>query len=64
MSKQGMIDKDGYDDYEKTNHELKLDDLTSDLRLNQIETEKGMNDPKQEYLHWHYKLGHLSQTRM
>jgi hypothetical protein len=65
MSIQRTIDESDYDDYEKVNYELKLDDLTSDLRLDQIKTsKKGMIDPQQEYLHWHYKLGHLSHTRM
>jgi hypothetical protein len=52
-------------DYVKEDNKLELDDLISDLSLNQGEADKkGVNDPQQEYLHWHYKLGHLSQTRM
>jgi hypothetical protein len=52
-------------DYVKEDNKLKLEDLTSDLSLDQAEEDKkGVNDPQQEYLHWHYKLGHLSQTRM
>jgi hypothetical protein len=53
------------DIYYKTNYNFDDADTIEDLSLLQEkETDPIYEDPKQEYLHWHHKLGHLSHGRM
>jgi hypothetical protein len=53
------------DIYYKTNYNFDDADTIEDLSLRQEkETDPICKDPKQEYLHWHHKLGHLSHGRM
>jgi hypothetical protein len=45
--------------FTKTNYELGNKETDDDLKL-----PKGKDGPKQEYLYWHQKLGHLLHGRM
>jgi hypothetical protein len=52
-------------DYVKTNYELNTTEINEDFELSRDRTgTTGEKDPRQEYLHWHNKLGHLSHGRM
>jgi hypothetical protein len=58
-------DKIDMDDYLKTNYELNTMEINEDLELSQERAgTTGGKDPKQDYLYWHHKLGHLSHGRM
>jgi hypothetical protein len=52
-------------DYCSSRNDLCLDDLTRKLDLSQVSYQEiTSEDPRQEYLRWHCKLGHLSHVQM